>query len=112
MFELDAPYSSLTNTSSTTWGNWDTHSTYQGPYNTCGPVALANLLWTYKIRGIDLTQGASSSSDLVEIIKPYVNYSDNYGTNPINMTGINNFYLELIQINENKCCKRNTRRFI
>lgn len=93
LFELDRSYITATNTSLTQWNNWNTHSTYQGPYNTCGPIALANLLWTYKTMDIvDLTKGASSSAALAETLKSYLSYNDDFGTNPLNIVpGMNNF---------------------
>lgn len=92
LYELDKKYQTPVNISLAQWGNWDTHSTDQEG-NSCGPIALANLLWTYKTMGIvDLTKGSTNSKVLAERLKPYLSYNETFGTNPLNIVpGMNDF---------------------
>ena len=102
--DLDPSYSTLTNTSSAVFHNKTTWSTDQEE-NDCGPLALANLLWTYKINNVvDLTMGATSSADLAYSLRSYLNYnpvtgvifSDMlYGDNYFSSTG---YYLDYTNV--------------
>ena len=78
--DLDPSYSTPTSTIDATFHNKTTWSTYQGSDPDCGPLALANLLWTYKLNGVvDLTMGATSSSSLAYSLRSYLNYNSTYG---------------------------------
>lgn len=90
--ELDSWYPTLTDTSLATYYGKQTWSTYQSG-NDCGPLAIANLLWTYKINGIvDLTNNATSSADLAQQLQSYVSYNSSLGTMIWNVTGSSSFF--------------------
>lgn len=89
--EWDSYYSTLTNTSGATFGNAITWSTDQTG-NNCGPLAIANLLYTYKMNNtIDLTNGAASSLALANSLESYVLYSTLGFTLPATITNVNSF---------------------
>jgi hypothetical protein len=102
--DLDSSYSTLTNTTNAVFHNKTTWSTTQNE-NDCGPLALANLLWTYKINNVvDLTMGATSSSSLAYSLRSYLNYDPNtgvaftdilYGDNYFSSTG---YYLDYTNV--------------
>lgn len=90
--ELDSWYPTLTDTSLATYYGKQTWSTYQSG-NDCGPLAIANLLWTYKINGtVDLTNNATSSADLAQQLQSYVSYDSSLGTMIWNVTGSSSFF--------------------
>lgn len=90
--DWDPQYATLTDTSLATFGNKTTWSTYQSKSYNCGPLAIANLLWTYKINNVvDLTQGYTSSSNLSNALESYCNTTSTYGTTTAGMLGINDF---------------------
>lgn len=90
--ELDSPYSTNTNTSQAVYHYKSTWSTYQSG-NDCGPLAIANLLWTYKINGVvDLTNGATSSAQLAANLQSYVQYSSDFGMAIWNATSSSNYF--------------------
>ena len=75
-YELDSNYSTKTTINSdTVFKNKIIWSTYQTGGD-CGPLALANLLWTYKVNNIiDLTKNCKDSQALADLIQPFVNYN-------------------------------------
>lgn len=90
--DWDPQYATLTDTSLATFRNKTTWSTYQSKSYNCGPLAIANLLWTYKINNVvDLTQGYTSSSSLSDALESYCNSTPAYGTSTSGMLGVNNF---------------------
>lgn len=103
--DLDGSYSTRTDTSNAVFHNKTTWSTSQIDDQECGPLALANLLWTYKINNVvDLTMGAETSYDLAYSLRDYVNYSPTsgvyfsdilYGDNYFSSTG---YYLDYTNV--------------
>ena len=75
-YELDSNYSTKTTINSDTiFKNKIIWSTYQTGGD-CGPLALANLLWTYKVNNIiDLTKNCKDLQALADLIQPFVNYN-------------------------------------
>ena len=90
--EWDPQYATLTDTTNSTYNNKTTWSTYQSEGYNCGPLAIANLLWTYKNNNVvDLTQGYLTSSSLSSALESYCHCSSNNGTTFYDMLGVNDF---------------------
>lgn len=102
--DLDGYYLTRTNITNAVYHNKLTWSTEQNT-NDCGPLALANLIWTYKVNNVvDLSMGATSSSELAYTLRTYVNYNPNtgvyfsdilYGDNYFSSTG---YYLDYTNV--------------
>ena len=73
LLEHDSYYATLVDTTQATYYGNTTWSTYQAASGPCGSIAVANLLWTYKINNsVDLTGGVSSSYYLSTAISMFV----------------------------------------
>jgi len=91
--EWDYQYNTLTSTSSCEYADKITWSTYQGDSAHCCQLALANLLWTYKVNGIiDLTNNASSASELELQFTQYLLYDDSFGTWELSVPNVNQYF--------------------
>ncbi|MGI6359784.1 MAG: hypothetical protein ACOX02_01915 [Acholeplasmatales bacterium] len=89
--DFDPQYATLTYTVGTNWKNKVTQSSNQEE-NDCGPLALANLLWTYKINGgPDLTNGATSSENLAVSLYSSLGYTVGHPLWPQRVTDLNNY---------------------
>lgn len=91
--EWDYQYNTLTSNLSCDYENKTTWSTYQGDSGHCCQLALANLLWTYKVNGvIDLTNNASSTSELELQFTQYLLYNDSFGTWELSVPNVNHYF--------------------
>lgn len=90
--EWDSKYNTLTDNGSCEFKNKITWSTEQGNTLHCCQIAFANLLWTYKVNNVvDLTNKATSSSELENMFTKYLDYNDQRGTNELSVTNITNY---------------------
>ncbi len=90
--DFDSSYTTLAINDNTAYKNKVTWSTYQGSNNNCAPLAIANLLWTYKVNNVvDLTNGASSASVLASNLESYVGYTSS-GTLDANIPNASDYF--------------------
>ncbi len=94
LHDWDSEYATPTNKTNAVFGGKTTWSTYQDGAPDCGTLAIANLLWTYKLNGvIDLTRGAASSRILADALRPYVNYDEEDGIYVDDLLNADNYFV-------------------
>ena len=90
--DLDYEYNTGTDKSSAVFYNNYTWCTTQTA-NDCGPLAIANMLWSYKISNVvDLTNGALTSAALSSALESYVSYDPVTGTSTSNICNASNYF--------------------